>query len=536
MSDPPRAAGVADTAAAGASAARLADTATADARALCSRRAHVGDTIGVAVVALLLYVLLGQDKLYKVDGHYLLLQSHGGDLRHPFHPLYLLGLAALKTVTSAFGISLYRAGVLYSALGTAAAIGLMHAASRMVGMSRRAAAATAALVASAPAVVFFATVVEVHGPFLAYAGICCLAAAWLWRRADALAAVVFGACTATAALAHATGHLLPIALLPLLVAWPRDRAAAPSGAGDLAPAGDSARRAPSPRRRWTLVALALATHAAASALLPLGLVALGLMGGAGRSFAALLAYLRAQWSAPAPLATVWHEWLWPFLPLSAVWLPALARRGERLLGAGLLVALLAYLVAAATLLGGDREFGAYLLPLAWPAALLTVRTLQRLPRRPPLWAATTIALVAASLSLGVTHVARHDQAQQARAFAAGLREITRGEPAFLLIGGYAELEACFVALPEVPFKVLIEESKMDPSLLPQALPAFDLWLAGWQVQHAVFLTNGGADYLRDPYWTPTGPSGPLLLAHLQQSYRLEPVAAGAFVAHRVLPR
>src|SRR5690606_40374572 len=73
-------------------------------------------------------------------------------------------------LSAPLGASLYDAGVLASALGTAVGIACAVLASRILGLTRGGAFAVAGLMLSVPALLFFATVVELHGVFLAFAG------------------------------------------------------------------------------------------------------------------------------------------------------------------------------------------------------------------------------------------------------------------------------------------------------------------------------------------------------------------------------
>ena len=143
------------------------------------RTVPVADGMAIAASALAVYALLGQSRFYLFDAETFYMLVARGELSHPNHPLYLPICAGVAQVLGVFGISLFDAMTFASALGSAIFVFAAHRASACLGLDRASAAGAALLCATVPSVVFFATVVEVHGPFLAFAG------AALWQAARA---------------------------------------------------------------------------------------------------------------------------------------------------------------------------------------------------------------------------------------------------------------------------------------------------------------------------------------------------------------
>ena len=127
-----------------------------------------------------------------------------------------------------FGVSPFVAGGVLSAVATAIGAGLTHAASRVLGLNRADALLVAALTACTPAVMFYASVVELHGVFYAFAALGALRASHLIATPTVANAVLLGLATALAYCFHSTGHLLPLLFAAMFwgargggVGWPR---------------------------------------------------------------------------------------------------------------------------------------------------------------------------------------------------------------------------------------------------------------------------------------------------------------------------
>ncbi|MBK8977748.1 MAG: hypothetical protein IPM29_17715 [Planctomycetes bacterium] len=304
----------------------------------------------------LAWTALGQSTFHANDGPGFVYFLARDQLAHWLHFLYLPLLGACRDALAPLGIGAYRAAVLASTIGTALALLLVHAAARHGGMSRSRATLATCAAATCPGISFFATVVEVHGVFLAFAALTLVALAHWWRTPSLPRATLVGALSAVAVSVHASGHLLALLLAALAVA----------------------RLAPTSWRRATgHGAVVLAAHA----VLAMGLAAWLRPPSAGLGSQAdfVASFRRSLTLADVP-GTVWNEWLRAAGLVSVAWLTAARSRALRPVAAALAVALVAGL-AISTLLIVDpalnSERGAYLLPLMLVAALLAARSLPR---------------------------------------------------------------------------------------------------------------------------------------------------------------
>jgi hypothetical protein len=464
-----------------------------------------GRDLWIALVAFGVYLLLGQRTLYNRDAHVLLLAAHQGAWLHNHHLLFFPGLNAVSALAAPLGLGLYRAALAYSALGVAVGVAFTQAAHNCLRLGRREALLATSLVAACPAVLFFATVVEVHGPFFAFAGASFWAAARFASAPTAARGALLGALTGAAALAHATGMLLPVILLPL--AW------------TLAPGARPALRHG---------AVALAAQLTVALATPAILRALGHLPGGDETAAGHLALRFNQLAATEDLAfripyalglrTV-KEWLWPYLPLSvagfaALGIPRLRRRA--LLFA---LALGTYLAVATILLWPfwpNHEHGAYLLPLAWPAALLIVAAWPPQGR---------LAILAVSLAVAVAQVAIHDRPERSRSFAEGLRNHAGDTRPFVIVGYYDDVEALLIHLLEdTEYLALQQVLPAAPEAFPAIAAKLDRKIAQvWGEGRPVYLTEDAHAALANPFFAAQWPLCSKMLSHLQERYRLEPV-------------
>ncbi|MCB9872380.1 MAG: hypothetical protein H6837_21175 [Planctomycetes bacterium] len=471
---------------------------------------------GVAALCGLVYLGLGQGALYG-DGVGILLELHEHHaLDSRAHFLYGPIVVGLWRMMEPWGVSLYRVALAASALGTAVGVGCLLQASRALFDGWRPAVWCAVLVATCPSVLFYATVVEHHGVFFAFAGLALLAMVRLAVRPGVGRAVSFGISTALAALTHATAHLLPwvgVALFPLLVR------------------GDSPKL---PLRRVLLLAAVVACTHLAVATGTLGLLrALGLAS-ASVGFAAERLVQLVERDLPRLVHTpdkVLREWLWPFLPVSIGCLLALRRRSERRLAVVLQLLVLPYAMLTAVLVYDD-EFGAYILPLAWPAAVLTVRTIHG--RWLPL------LLVAAALVGGV-RLWRHETISCTRQAARALTAERGERDLFLLPVTTEDLELCFVGLPGVPFYYLPQLVRYPreavQAFLPQLDPQLDQRIdAELAAGRTVVLTESGRLALRSASAATVSGAPRLVADHLEARYRTDPITAPGFSGWRLVAR
>jgi len=471
------------------------------------------DGVGIAVLAAGLYLLLSQRTGYG-DGPGMLLQIREHHIwSSPSHFLFIPLVAGLHALLAPLGLSLPATAAGLSALGTATGVLLMHAASRGLGLARDRAALAAALTATCPGVLFFATVVEMPGPFLAFVGLGAVGLARLVQRPTIGHAATLGAATGLAYCVHATGNLLP-GVFGLLF---------------LALAGGSPARLAWPAR-LRLLAVVVAVHAIVVVAVPFALRR-STGAGASNSFALdfFLQYARSTLAAGVdPLKVLLREWVWPMLPVSVLWLLAFTRRRERALGAALLASLLPYALLAILVVGRLPEHGAYLLPLAWPAALLTARVL------PPV---LLLAALACGLTAGVAEVRGHARPERSAGYAAGVRELAGGAPVYLLMGGKVDVESCALRLSDTDYLSLPALAVLDAATLEGLLPRLEAELAQRLARgERVYLTAGADALLRSERFSANARVAARLLAFLEERFALRTVQAHGFRARELRQR
>ncbi len=377
------------------------------------------DGLLLALAALVTFWLLRQRALHGLDVPDFINWLQIGKANHHIHYLFMPLMDALHRGLRGFGWTPHQTLLLASCLGGALAVFGLHRAGAALGMRRADAAMAAALAATTPAVVFFATVAEIHAVFYAFFGLAC----WQWARTHVRPSVVgacmVGACTALAAAVHATGHLL-VVLLPMLTVGLRAR----------------------PGARWLrLAATFLLAHAACSLCLDAWLRRdtvdvrhEGMLG----FVLQCIAQLPLGWNIVGDL---WREWLWPFLPLSVVPIIAVFARATRRCAWAFWSAALAFLAMTVILLFGKLvERGAYHLPLAWPAALLLLALAPR--------ALQVSALVFGS-ALSVYAVFEHDHPHENPRLIADLAAASQQQRLFVLCADQAEYEPLLRDLPSM---------------------------------------------------------------------------------------
>ena len=480
---------------------------------LVDRSENGASTAGARLIFLAsfaLYVLFAQEKNYG-DGNFLLGFYHEGARVHPVHILYLPALTALRMVFEPLGMSLFEIARLFSAAGMALGVALCYRGMILLGSSRRQAFLAGVAIALCPAVMFFATVVELHGPFFACAGLCFYLLARFVHNPSAALAIQVGLASGLCYYAHASGIIIAGLVGTMFLGL--------SGPGEWRD-----------RRRWLQVGIMLVVHL----LLIYGgsavLQALGLAVGVEHADA----YVRelevlgeADWTWG--LRTLWEEWVYAFMPLSLlVFSAALSASGRRLLTA-LLPALLTYLLAALVLVGDHDERGAYLLPLVFPAVL---GVLHGRPcwRTGLLWGAILIGG-----SVGLVRILAHDDGSRSVAEAAEFRELIGERAAFLLTGSEADIETCMIRLPGQPFRHLSRYASLLPEELAAELPGIDRAIDRTLAESTeIYITREAMVYLQSD--DPRNRSGRDLLAHLRENYRLDDLPGTLFLGQRLRDR
>src|SRR5690606_21113647 len=309
--------------------------------------------------------------------------------------------------------------------------------------------------------------------------------------------MALGGAVALSYAGHSTGVLLLAWLLPLAAWWP------------------GALRMPD-LRRWTRrSAIVLLTTVA-------GLIAARLAGRLlgqteSNSFAFLAqhaaVHLRQPWLLPVH---VWQEWLLAFAPVSVTWLAAWFRPGERGLAAATTLGLAVYLGFSFAILGGFDERGAYLLPMGFAAALLTVRALPT---------AVSGACVGLAATLAVVQVLRHDDHRHADV-AAGIAAAVGEARPYLLLAEASDFELLFVHFPELrPVEDWwdgLDAGGFEPETVsaPGALPALEAFLRSrLDSGRPLVITAAGVAYLEHPRYTEEWRAGPMLLEFLFERFR-----------------
>ncbi|MEM7201368.1 MAG: hypothetical protein AAF628_13950 [Planctomycetota bacterium] len=481
------------------------------------------DALWLAVAALAAYVSLGQSTLFNRDAHVLLDRLGEGDLLHGHHLLYFPFLHGVHAVAGELGWSRFESARLASAIGMAIGVAFIHLACRHLRLPRLDAMLATALVAACPAMLFFATVVEVHGPFYMTAGLASLAAAGFCVTPRIGTALGLGLALGLASSAHASAHLMAGGLIGVL--WCRTRRCHPS----LGVASHA-----------MLLGLAVAVQGAAIFGVPAAVGALGFP----REYDAavhlknniLMLAARPDWPQEAP-ALAWaelrKEWLQPMAPLCVAFLAGVGKPRLVAETIGLLLGALPYLALVVVLLAhfpDASERGAYLLPLVWPAALITAAAWHRV---------LVAAMVVLAAGIGFLQIRAHDQPQASHEYATGLRTAAGPKPAYLVVGDYQDLEALHVQLPEVEYLFvtdLIGRVPVPESQLPLFLQGIDQILGqALDDGMAVFLTEGAERFLGAAE-TAAWVSAPALLKHLRSHYALASVQEGGFRGSRLSRR
>jgi len=368
---------------------------------------------------------LRQTSLYG-DASIILSGIASGSARHDLHLAYYGVFGWLEQWLAPHGWSAHEVGLALSRAGASACLALLYLAARVARRPAREALLLAIAFGCAPAVLFFATTVEVHGPFMFWIGATALAAAWCTRNPTRARLALLGCVTGASYFFHATGHLLAALAAVMLLAH-----------------FVSARGGRLERKFVAAAATAIAAHLATVVLAVVALRWCGIPVNteSGWSYAAALA--RMHWDHPQLLARVtWNEWLVPFLPWSIAACGAFAVRALRSYALAFAAALIAYLALSWSMLATLDERGAYLLPMLVPAIGFSLRAFG------PRWCLAGIAL---SLVVEVAQVRAHDRPEPLTAYASDCRAALGDRHVLLLVGNGIDLEACLVAMPDYDF-------------------------------------------------------------------------------------
>jgi hypothetical protein len=474
------------------------------------------DGLWIGLFFLLVYEALRQTTVYG-DGVDLLHNGWSNEISGTVHLLYPAVLYGLRRMLDPLGMTVYEIASHLSCVATAFGVALAHTGFSVLGFRRRDAILAAGLVGFSPGILFFATVVEMQSLLFGIAGLSFVAAARMAVRPTPGRAALLGLATGIAYCAHASGILLPVPLL--LMVWTRGLA-------------DAETRARLPMSWGALTLVVGLTHLAVVWGVPFLLRTLSdsFSTTLGNAQGHVMNFVSAgHWSnLTAVIATVWHEWLLAFLPLSVLWVRAFFVSRTKWMGLALGIALVPYLATSILMLGGFNEHGAYLLPLAWPAAWVVLRCCPR----PVAFGGLIVAAV-----ISVVTVTLHDKPERSLAFAAGLRTVAAEEPVALLIGEYVDLEACFVRLPEVPYLWIVKVAYDERERAESLMPFLDEQLTTWfEEGRRVFLTSQVEALAQPGAFAGSQILDEVILAHLRNNYELVPVGAGGFSGKEIRRR
>jgi len=496
-------------------------------------RRHLGDSVGMLMAALLACWLFARGLWHGLDGYQFLSDIDHGQLFHDRHVLYKPVAWLIASTLQPLGLSLFDSVVAASAIGTAIGAFFAHRALLGLGLPRRDAALAGIAIAGCFSVLYFATVVEIHGVFFGFAGLAWWAFGKFSKHPSWTRALLCGCACGLTAAAHATGHLLLGTFYACALAWCWQRMRQTNGV-------------------FVLGALAVGHFATAALVTTIVMRLTGTIDPAQKKglFEGPIGYvgnmlgLATDWSTTGPLFV--QEWLRPFLPLSLFPLLALTVPRLRREGALLCVCVAVYLAAAVVLLSPTEtlrhpqylppltliEYGAYFLPLAVPAAIVGVRMLPaRLRVLLPL---ATIAW-AAWLQLHPDRPVRDD------AFGNAVIELVEREQHAVLCGGFAEIDSVkrlrpslaapqFIYAYEWQVMAFTNRRQMTPAVAQRMFDA-DYLLA--QQKGGLLVT---ADALRILRATHDGMFDALVDGYIPAHYELQPYEHGAFRGFRVVKR
>ncbi|MCR9243573.1 MAG: hypothetical protein NXI31_00975 [bacterium] len=474
------------------------------------------EAFGFALAALWFYLRWLPNAFYKVDGVDIARLYQEGS-SHPWHPGYLPALRGFHSLVETLGyeLDLLTLGCVFSAVGTAIGVGFARAGMGRLGMASGSARLATLLFATCPIVVTFGRVVEFHGPMLAPYGLCFWWLAEQVRRPSIVGMVVLGALCHLPFLIHGQQLLLPCWLLALFVM----------------------KRGIS-RRSIGLAAIAGGVHALLFGLLPL------LLPGFYGFWADLAAGAAAEGSIGRPQSldytprVLWEEWLLAWPVWSVVAFAAGMRVRQRRECTAFVIGFAPYLFVCVRQLVFEPEFGAYMLPMVLPAAMLIGQWLSRhwlvwLLCCQPILFGIAPGLAALPGDGAIRHLCtqrrHHDD------FQVVVEEVADGASPFVLVGSHRELGDAFARLSPDQF-LWVRQNAVLPrdKLEPQQLVIVEMYLKQLHAQgRCVLLTESALGSLEDPgaamlaekatLEVPANDqlSGPLFAAHLREKFDLQ---------------
>ncbi len=309
----------------------------------------------LAIPILVIYLFLRQRVFFQFDGIPIVMGLRDGTSFQTHHFLHAPLLRFLAWLLSPLGLTPFTVAGVYSAIGMAVAVPALHFFFRAFGLSRQRAILGCIAVSMLPCVLFFATVIEYHGPFFGVAAWALGLAASLRNRPGTLRAACVGVLTYFAYLMHGSGALLPALFLP--IAFARTSVDCQRGWRRLYPFAIAT----------TVLAILIAcTPILFSFFLP--------SDPTDEALSFVSAYFE-HFDASQFFPRILSEWLLAFLPFSFLALLAFLPKRTRALATTLHVSILPYLILCLLLIANNPQRGAYLLPFAPLAVLPAVQLL-----------------------------------------------------------------------------------------------------------------------------------------------------------------
>jgi hypothetical protein len=223
---------------------------------------------------------------------------------------------------------------------------------------------------------------------------------------------------------------------------------------------------------------------------------------------------------------LWNEWLWPFFPVSV--LGALGFFSPRWAHVSWAVAaaLAVYVGVAFFMLAGDVERGAYFLPFAFPAALLTASTVPR---------ALAIGAGAVAAALAVAAVVQHDRPRgDDDAYAGGVLALAERSRPFVLCAGEDEVDPIMRRAADVPcvgLYALVGQVEREGYDYARLCAEFDGTFDAIAAQGRTFYVTSAAYSALALAGHPV--LGPFFTRHLPQRYAFTPVQELGFAGYRM---
>ncbi len=467
--------------------------------------------LALLIVGCVVFGFSAQDAMHHNDALFQIYRTEIGDPAHPWHRLALVPGVCIHWVLERFGCSALQSLQWTSALFASIGVAAGYRALRALAVSPTQALWAALLVASTPAVFYFATVVELQAIAFGCAAVAFWAFAVFARRIRPGAACVFGAMSGLAGEVHSLLHLLPGLYFLFHLGIGRQ----PIGSQILG-------------KTWVVPWLiVIATHAAVAAGIEWCVPWSGLNDVLSTSAYIAQAGASHRSGVAVIFEILWLEYVLPYLPCSVLLVGAWRQPSFRPLCVAIGVAVMGCWLICYQLLADQNhdEHGAYLLPLAIPLAFCTVRTVPR-------WAVPMLVVVASLVS--VWTVRRHELERPNDpnlAIAAMAVHVER--PLMVLATTVFDKDSLQAHAPTLPVLAMWEPT---PNLAEPLRPVLE---QKFDQLYDLVLCNGQELWIpMHSYRAMTDGSQPILQALLKtyvtKRYVVEPVEQHGFAAVRVI--